>query len=102
MNHVFFYDTWMCVRRLPGEHMAPGCTMGKRQAGEGSVMLWVMFCWETSVPAIHVYVTLTRTTYLSILADHEHRSMEMVFPDGCGLFQQDNEPQSKNGSGWFE
>ncbi|KAK3554377.1 hypothetical protein QTP70_023086, partial [Hemibagrus guttatus] len=47
---------------IPGENMAPGCTMGRKQAGEGSVMLWTMFCWETLGPAIHVDVTLTRTT----------------------------------------
>ena len=35
-------------------------------------------------------VTLTRTTYLSIAADHIPPFMEIVFPDGCGLFQQDN------------
>ncbi|KAK3513688.1 hypothetical protein QTP70_028775 [Hemibagrus guttatus] len=49
-----------------------------------------MFCWETLGPAIHVDFTLARTTYLSIAADHVHPFMETVFPDGCGLFQQDN------------
>lgn len=39
-------------------------------------------------PAVHV--TLTRTSHLSIVADHEHSLMETVFPDGSGLFQQDN------------
>ena len=53
------------VRRLPGEVMAPGCTVGRRQAGGGSVM----FCWETLGPAIHVVVNLTRVTYLNIVAD---------------------------------
>ena len=43
---------------------------------EGSAMLWVMLCWGTSGPAIHVDVTLTRTTYLSSVADHEHPLME--------------------------
>ena len=57
LHHV---DGRVRVRRLPGEHMAPGCTMGRRQAGGGSVMLWAMFCWETLGPAIHVDVTLTR------------------------------------------
>ena len=64
------------------------------------MMLWPVFCWETLGPAIHVDVTLTRTTYISIVAYHVHPFMEMVFPDGCGLFQQDNAMlQSKNGSG---
>jgi len=83
------------VHRLPGEHMAPGCTLGRRQAGEGSVMLWAMFCWETLGPVIHVDVSLTHTTYLSIVADHVHPFMETVFPGGCVLFQQDNAPYCK-------
>ncbi|KAK3536143.1 hypothetical protein QTP70_031330 [Hemibagrus guttatus] len=41
LHHV---DGWVRVRGLPGEHMAPGCTMGRRRAGE---LLWAMFCWET-------------------------------------------------------
>ncbi len=87
-----------CVRRLPGEHMAPGCTMGRRQAGGGSVMLCAMFCWQTLGPVIHVDVTLTHTTYLSIVTDHVHLFMETVFPGGCGLFQQDNAPTKQK---WF-
>ena len=66
LHHV---DVLMRVRRLPGEHMAPGCTMGRRQDSGGSVRLWAMFCWETSGPASHVDVILTHTTYLSIVAD---------------------------------
>ena len=55
-DHV---DGRVFVRHLPGEVMAPGCTVGRRQAGGGSVMLWAMFCWETLGPAIHVDVNLT-------------------------------------------
>ena len=81
--------------------MVPGCTMGRKQSGGGRVMLWAMFCWETLGPAIHVDVTLTRTTYLSIVADRVHTFMETVFPDYCDLFQQDNAlcHKAKNGSG---
>ncbi|KAK3562823.1 hypothetical protein QTP86_010397 [Hemibagrus guttatus] len=70
----------------------------------GIVMLWAMFCWETLGPAIHVYVTLTRTTYLSIVADHVHPFMETLFPDVCGLFQQDNAPchKAKMLQEWFD
>ena len=85
------------VHHLAGENMAPGCTMGRRQASGGRVMLWAMFCWETLGPAIHVDATLTDNTYQSFGADHVHSFMETVFPDGCGLFQQ-----SKNWQEWFE
>ena len=64
--------------------------MGRRRASAGSVMLWAMFCWGTLGAAIHVDVPLTRSSYLSIVADHVPPSMETVFPDGSGLFQQDN------------
>ena len=55
-------------------------------------MFWAMFCWETLGPAIHVDVNLARVTYLNIVADQVHPFMAMVFPDGSGLFQQDNVP----------
>ena len=59
-------------------------------------MLWAMFCWETLLlgngPAIHVDINLTRVTSLNIAADQVHPFMAMVFPDGSGLFQQDNAP----------
>ena len=80
------------VCHLPGEVMAPGCAVGRRQAGGGSVMPWAMFCWETLGLSIHVDVNLTRVTKLNIVADQVHPFMAMVFPDGSGLFQQDNAP----------
>ncbi|MCJ8748985.1 hypothetical protein PDJAM_G00170790 [Pangasius djambal] len=66
LHHV---DGRVRVRRLPGEETAPGCTMGRRRAGGGSVMVWAMFFWETSGPGVHVDVTVTRTTYLNTAAD---------------------------------
>ena len=88
LDHV---DGRIRVRRLPGEVMAPECTVRRRQVGGESVMLWAMFCWETLGLAIHVDVNLTRVTSLNI-ADQVHPFMAMVFPDGSGLFQQDNAP----------
>ena len=59
---LHYVDGPVHERHIPWEEMAPGCTMGRRQASGGSVMLWAMFCWETLGPGIHVDVTLTRTT----------------------------------------
>ncbi|KAK3530443.1 hypothetical protein QTP86_024354 [Hemibagrus guttatus] len=89
-DQIVMVDGRECVCHLHGEQMAPGCIMGRRQAGGGSVMLWAMSCWETLGPAIHVDVTLTHTTYLSVVADHVQPFMETVFPDDCSLFQQDS------------
>ncbi len=55
---------WVGVQRLPGEEMAAGFTMGRRQASRGSVML-----------LMHVDVTWTHTTYLKIVGGHVHPFM---------------------------
>ena len=81
--------------RKVSEHTGHHSLKARRQASRDSVVLWPVFCWETLGPAIHVDVTLTPTTYLSIVADHVHPFMETVFPDGRGLFQQDNATKQK-------
>ncbi|MCJ8732198.1 hypothetical protein PDJAM_G00208470 [Pangasius djambal] len=55
-------------------------------------------------PGIHVDVILTRTTYLNIVADQVHPFMATVFPNGSGLFQQDNATchTAKLDQEWFE
>lgn len=56
------------------------CNIGRRQCDPlGNVLL------GTLGPAIHVDVTLTRTTNLNIVADQVHNFMETVFPDDSGL-----------------
>lgn len=83
------------MRHLNEEEMAPGCSMG-RKVGGGYVMLWAIFCWGTSVSAIHMDVTLTRTTYLNNVAGQVPTFMATVFPDGRNLIQQDYVQK------WFE
>ena len=90
MKHVFFTSHGMAGCMCVTYHMAPGYAMGRGQAAGGSVMLWAMFYWETLGPAVHLDVTYTPTTYLSIVTDHVHLLMEMVFPVGRGSFKQDN------------
>ncbi|MCI4395292.1 hypothetical protein PGIGA_G00178730 [Pangasianodon gigas] len=63
-----------------------------------------MFCWETLGSGIHVDVTLTCTTYLNIVADQVYPFMVTEFPNGSGLFHQDNAPchTAKIVQEWFE
>ena len=97
-------DGRVCVRRLSVEDVAAGCDAERRQDGGDSVTLWAMFCWETLGPGVHVDVTLTRASYLNVVADHVHPFMATLFPDRSGLFQQDNVPchTSKILQEWFE
>lgn len=43
LHHV---DNRVCACDLPGEEMAPGCTMGRKEAFRGSMMLWEVFLME--------------------------------------------------------
>lgn len=52
-------DGQVRVQHLPGEHIAPGCTVW---------FFGQMFCWETSGPVVYVDASLTHTTYLCIAA----------------------------------
>ncbi|KAK3553900.1 hypothetical protein QTP70_012922 [Hemibagrus guttatus] len=76
-----------------------GCSWWSQYHALGNVLLGNLGSCH-----IHVDVTLTRTTYLSIVADHVHTFMETVFPDGCGLFQRDNAPchKAKMLQEWFD
>lgn len=53
-----------------------------------------LWCWRTSGTAVHVDVSLTRTTYLGILADHAH---PLSLSEGLGALTQ-----RKNGSGMVQ
>lgn len=69
LSHV---DGWVCVCPLPEEEMTPGCTTVRKQAREGTVTLWEMFCWELLGPGIGMDATLTCNSYLNIAADQGH------------------------------
>lgn len=49
------------MRHLPGELLAPGCTIGRKQHQGDSVMLWAMLCY--------VDATLTHITYITTATD---------------------------------
>nr|KAF6355158.1 hypothetical protein mMyoMyo1_011357 [Myotis myotis] len=80
------------IWRKQHESMHPTCMSTTLQAGGGSVMVWGMFSWHDLGPLIRVEQRLNSTTYLSIVADQVHPIMLMAYPNGDGVFQQDNVP----------
>lgn len=75
MNQNFFYITWLvrwlCVAYLGNTWSQDGLWEEGKPAE--------VFCWENLGPTLHVDVTLTHTTSLSVVADHAHRFMENLF-----------------------
>ena len=92
------------IRRRPGKQLLDTCTAGRRQAGGGSIMLWGTFTWTSMGPVELVQGTMTAETYRTLVADHVHPFMTTMFPNGSGIFQQDNAPCHKARSvmEWFE
>ena len=85
-NHVHFYIMWMawcvCITYL-------GNTWHQDSLLDEGNPADAVWCFgQFSAGFCHVDITLTHTTYLSIVADYVHSFMETVFPDGCGLFHQ--------------
>lgn len=72
MNCVFFYIVWMvgcvCVAYQGNTWHQDAL----REEGKPvEAVWWAMFCWETLGHAIHMD-TLTRITFLNIVADYAH------------------------------
>lgn len=92
------------VRRIPTDELTPWSSVDVEKACKGSVMFWATFCWESLGPIIHVDQIMNGGTYLNIVADHAHTFMTMAFPNGGGLFQQDDAPyhSARIVQEWFE
>ncbi|KAK3510151.1 hypothetical protein QTP70_026736 [Hemibagrus guttatus] len=79
--------------------------MGKRKrVDKGQTVMARRLDLQNCSSCVVFPVCSARTTYLSIVTDHLHPFMETVFPDGCGLFQQNNTPchKAKMGQEWFD
>ncbi|GBN39395.1 hypothetical protein AVEN_154332-1 [Araneus ventricosus] len=68
----------------------PVCQQGTIQSGGASVIVWDLCSWRDMRPLIRLETTLTGDRYLSVLYDHLHSFMPIVYPDGLRQFQQDN------------
>lgn len=67
-------------------------------------MVWGMFSWQSLGPFIIVEGTMDQQKYASVLADHVHPYMQIVFPQQDGIYQQDNATchTARSVRAWFE
>lgn len=77
---LVLHITWIDVRvhRLPRVNGAPVCLVGRLKVNGGRVVLWAMFCYMVTVPAIHVDVNLTLASSLNNVADQAHHRYKYV------------------------
>jgi len=75
--------------------MDPSCLVTTVQAAGGGVIVWGMFSWHTLGPLVPIGHHLNATAYLSIVTDHVHPFMAIMYPSSDGYFQQDNAPCHK-------
>ncbi|KAJ8892379.1 hypothetical protein PR048_004959 [Dryococelus australis] len=85
-------DRGQHVRRETSENQHPASIAGRTKGGDSSVMVWGMFSWHSIGYIIRLEDTLNRFGYESILCDHVHPYMMIVFPREDGLFQHHNTP----------
>ena len=70
----------------------------------GSVMLWGAFCWHGLGPLVPLEGRVTANQYKVVLSDHLYPMMKHFYPDGSGLFQDDNAPihRARGVTEWFD
>ncbi|GFV22439.1 transposable element Tcb1 transposase, partial [Trichonephila clavipes] len=79
------------IRRETSERSHPATIAGTVQAGGGSIMVWGMFSWHSLEYTGSLWkARWINTSSASVLADHVHPYMRIVFPQDDGIFQQDN------------
>ena len=71
----------------------------------GSVMLWGTFCWHGLGPLVPLEGRVTANQYKVVVSDQLYPMMKHFYPDGSGLFQDDNASivhRARGVTEWFD
>ncbi len=65
---------------------------------------WEAFCWHGLGPLVPLEGRVTANQYKVVLSDHLYPMMKHFYPDGSGLFQDDNAPvhRARGVTEWFD
>lgn len=98
-------ESWFLLQNADGrvkfwhqqnERMEPTCPVLN---GEGGIMVWGMFSWNTLGPLIPIEYSWNITAYLSIVADHVqyvHAFMATIYLFYTACFKHNNGPYHKS------
>lgn len=92
------------VWRTPAEAYDVACLLPTVKHGGGSVMLWGAMSHHGLGPLVVLHGRVTAKVYTSILADHLHPLVQVLFPNSRPVFQDDNAPIHTAGivKDWFD
>jgi len=101
---LYRQDGRVRVWRQPHESMDPSCLVRVTQGKGGNVKVWGAFSFFGTVPLKRQFGRITHLAYLDILNDMVLPHMQRLFPNGNGLYQDDNATIHRHGRvmNWFQ
>ncbi|GBM94940.1 hypothetical protein AVEN_82894-1 [Araneus ventricosus] len=74
-----------CTALIPSSNTAPTV-----QTSGGIVLIWKCFCWARLESATIFSNEMESPDYVRLLSNHLSPSMDCLFPEDNGIFQDDN------------